>query len=77
MENQYGKALDAYLRRTNTSQASFARALGVSQTIIWQYVASHRFPSKATARRIDEATESQVPFAIWKDAAIERLGINS
>jgi transcriptional regulator with XRE-family HTH domain len=73
MSNIYTEALGAYLRRYGLTQQSFGDAAGFSQTVISQWLAGTRFPSKKTARRLDEATNGEVSFSLWKATKIALL----
>jgi transcriptional regulator with XRE-family HTH domain len=73
METAYSRALDAYLRRTEQTQAGFARATGYTQASVWQWARGHRMPGKRAARLLDDFTDGDVPFSLWKAARIERL----
>ena len=73
MENIYIKALDAYIRREGLTQAGFGKLIDSSQTIVWQWLSGTRFPSKTSARRIEQATGSAVPFGLWKAAKMDML----
>jgi len=73
MDNAYIRALDAHIRRTGQSQAGFARSVGLSQTIVWQWVDGRRFPGKKAARLLDEKTDGAIPFALWKAAKMDML----
>lgn len=75
MSNKYGEALAAFLQSKSISQADFARQIGSSQPMVCHYAQGRKLPRKAGARRIDEATEGQVPFNLWQIVALDRAGI--
>jgi transcriptional regulator with XRE-family HTH domain len=75
MSNKYSEALAAFLKSNSISQAKFARQVESSQPTICHYAQGVKLPRKAVARKIDEATNGQVPFNLWQIVAIERADI--
>jgi len=73
METAYSRALDAHIRRTGQTQHGFGRTVGYSQGAIWQWLRGYRLPGKRAAKLLDEITNGDVPFSLWKAARIERL----
>jgi len=59
------------------SQEKLATRINRSQAAVSRYAAAIRFPDAETARLIDEATDSAVPFALWQAEAMRRLGIEA
>ena len=69
----YRRALSAYLE--GRTQEELAIRIGHKQPIINRYVKGERFPTAKMARKIHDATDGRVPFALWQQVAIEKLGI--
>jgi len=71
----YAATLDAYLRRSENTQTDLAGRIGKTQPAIHRYCEGVRFPDAETARRIDDATTGEVPFALWQAEFLSRSGI--
>lgn len=71
----YPALLEAYLALDGNTELALAEAIGKTQPAVHRYRKSDRFPDADTARRIDEATKGQVPFAAWQRDFLERSGI--
>ncbi len=70
----YQQSLQSYVAG-ETTQASLAEAVGVSQVAISRYIRGARFPTSKIARDIDAATGGRVPFALWQAEMATRVGI--
>lgn len=73
--NAYQTALKHFLGRDGIKQADIAAKIGVKQPTIHRYASGDRFPDAAIARKIEEATDGVVPFALWQSIALDKLGI--
>ena len=71
--DDYRLALSAYLEPKERTQEALADKAGVSQPTINRYVNGERFPDADTARRIDAASDGEIPFATWQQVATARL----
>lgn len=75
--SSYRKALEAYLKAPDRTQAALADAAKTSQPTINRYVTGARFPDADMAREIDRATDGAVPFALWQTEAARRIGLEA
>lgn len=73
--NAYARALSAYLEGDGRTQEGLAAEISSNQPTVNRYANNKRFPDAATAREIHRATNGAVPFELWQQVAIERLGI--
>lgn len=74
--NDYASALKAYLEQPDRSQKALADAIGTSQPSVARYARGERFPENVElARKIDAATDGEVPLGLWQRVAMARLGI--
>lgn len=71
----YADALAAYLNQDGAKQAELADKVGCRQATISRYKSGERLPDRALAEKIDEATEGQVPLALWMAAAAKKFGL--
>lgn len=62
------QALDTYLKTTNTTQADFARRLGVSQPTISDIIRGVHSPSVKLLKRISEETGISVDQLLSSEA---------
>ena len=72
----YRSTLAAHLKGA-VRQDDLAAAIGLRQASISRYLTGTRFPDAATARKIEVATNGAVPFSLWEEAALSRLGIST
>lgn len=73
--DDYRRALSAYLEPRDRTQEALADKIGRSQAAVNRYVNGERFPDADTARKIEEATDGAVSFALWQRVAMDRLGM--
>lgn len=73
--NSYQTALARFLDKDGIRQDDIAAKVKVSQAAINRYAKGRRFPNAKTAKLIETATDGEVPFELWQQAAIERYGI--
>lgn len=72
--DSYSTRLKAYLAG-EPRQDVFASKIGKSQAAVSRYAAALRFPDADTARDIESASDGAVPFSLWQEEALRRLGI--
>ncbi len=61
--------LKAYLEETDTTEGSFAQRVGTKPSYLSQIICAHRWPGRALAQKIEEATGGLVKAAdllTWK-----------
>jgi hypothetical protein len=73
--DSYSERLKAYLD-AEARQDVFASRINKSQAAVSRYAAGHRFPDAATARVIETESGGAVPFSLWQEEAMRRLGID-
>jgi ribosome-binding protein aMBF1 (putative translation factor) len=73
--SDYATALETYLAQDGNNQADLAEKVGCTQATISRYAAGVRLPARDLAKKIDEATNSQVPLALWIAAATKKFGL--
>jgi hypothetical protein len=61
--------LAAYLAKTNTSYAEFARVVGADRARIQRCAKGERRPGLDLALAIEEATQGAVPASYWRTGA--------
>jgi len=71
----YAETLDAYLKRAENKETELADRIERPQPTVNRYRNGKRFPDAETARRIDSATDGEVPFAIWQTEFLSRSGL--
>jgi len=52
--------ISTYLKKHNMSQAAFGEKLGVSQGLVWQWIAGHTRVTAERAIQIHQATKGSV-----------------
>lgn len=67
--------LSAYLSRKGNTEKLLAQEVGVAQYTINRFRRGVRFPDTKTARKIDAATNGEVPFVIWQADFLARNGL--
>jgi len=63
------KALDSWLKATNTTQTAFARRVGVSQPTISDIIRGEHFPSVELLKRIAKETGLSLDELVASEAA--------
>ncbi|CAB5223003.1 HTH_XRE domain containing protein [uncultured Caudovirales phage] len=71
----YSDTIKAYLAGSGKSERELAERAETTQTSINRYRNGGRFPDADTARRIDQATQGAVPFAVWQAEFMTRSGL--
>ena len=72
--DSYSDRLKAYLEG-QPKQDDFAARIKKSQPSVSRYASGDRFPDAETARVIDEASGGAVPFTLWQEEALRKLGL--
>ena len=73
--NIYSEALSHYLARSADTQQRLADKAKASQSAICRYAAGDRFPDRATADRLHEVSNGEIPISLWRIVAAERAGL--
>ena len=53
---------------TDRNKSEFALSLGISRSLLSQYISGHRRPGYERAREIEDATGGAVPASVWLHA---------
>lgn len=68
----YSLALADHLKGKADTQSDFAARIGAPQATVCRYVNGDRLPTAEYARKIEAATDGQVPFDLWQSTFMER-----
>lgn len=63
------EALSDYLQQSKTTQAALARAVGVTQPTVWEWIHGHSSPSLASLVRLSEVTGLTIDALVKKGRA--------
>ncbi len=73
--NKYSQSLRDFLANPENKEHEVAARAQTSQASINRYRNGNRFPNADMARRIEGATNGEVPFSVWREAAAEKFGL--